>query len=140
MIKIRILSPGKVKEEWLKEAISEYLKRMSNYASVDLLFTKDEKEFYKLLEQEKNLILLDPLGKEMTSENFSSYFFKRVEIGGSNISFAIGGPEGFSREFIKDKPLLSLSKMTFTHQMVRLILMEQLFRAFEIEKGSEYHK
>lgn len=140
MIKIRIISPGKLKDTWLEEAIQEYLKRMTPYAAIELVWTKDEKSFSKLIQSEKNLIYLDPKGKEMTSEQFTAYFFKQVELGGSSLSFAIGGPDGFPKGITEGKALLSLSKMTFTHQMSRLLLVEQLFRAFEIQRGSDYHR
>lgn len=140
MIKIRILSPGKSKESWLQEAISEYEKRLQAKAKFDWLFFKDEDLFFKSLQIEKQTIYLDPLGEEMTSLEFSNYLFKTVEKEGASLSFAIGGPDGFSKEFLKNKPTLSLSKMTLTHQMTRLFLIEQIYRAFEIEKGSNYNR
>lgn len=140
MIHIKILSPGKNKDAWLEDALKEYIKRLSPVAEFELIFTKDEKAFEKLLSTEKDLIYLDPKGKMMDSEAFSDYFFKAVESGGSNIGFAIGGSHGFPEGATQGKRLFSLSPLTFTHQMTRLILVEQIFRAFEIEKGSKYHK
>lgn len=140
MIRIKIISPGKIKESWLNEAIQEYIKRLTPIADFDLIFPKDEKTFAKLLSEEKNCIYLDPAGKTFTSEAFSTYFLKAVELGGSSITFAIGGAEGFPKGSGQGQPKLSLSPMTFTHQMTRLLLIEQIFRAFEIEKGTNYHK
>ena len=140
MIRIKIISPGKTKESWLSEAIQEYLKRLTSIADFDLVFPKDEKTFSKLLSEEKNCIYLDPNGKTFTSEAFSTYFLKAVEQGGSSITFAIGGADGFPKGCGQGQAKLSLSPMTFTHQMTRLLLIEQIFRAFEIEKGSHYHK
>lgn len=139
MIRIKIISPGKIKESWLNEAIQEYIKRLTPVAEFNLLFPKDEKTFAKLLNEEKNCIYLDPAGKTFTSEAFTAYFFKAIEQGGSSITFAIGGAEGFPKD-TPIGPTLSLSPMTFTHQMTRLLLIEQIFRAFEIDKGSSYHK
>ena len=139
MIRIKILSPGKIRESWLNEAIQEYIKRLTQVADFDFVCPKDEKTFTKLLSEEKNCIYLDPAGKTFTSEAFSTYFLKSVEKGGSSITFAIGGAEGFPKGTIAS-PSLSLSPMTFTHHMTRLILVEQIFRAFEIEKGTNYHK
>ena len=140
MIHIKIFSPGKIKETWLNMAIREYLKRLSSLAKVELIFTKDIKQFVKFAHEEKNLICLDPRGKLLNSEDFTYYFFKAVEQGGSSLSFAIGGAEGFPYGVTDKRPLLSLSPMTFTHQQTRLLLLEQIFRAFEIHKGSPYHK
>ena len=140
MIHIKILSPGKIKEQWLQEAIQEYLKRLTPLAHFELIWPKDEKHFTKFVQEEKDLICLDPRGKMYSSEAFTDYFFKEVEKGGSSIAFAIGGAEGFPEGLTAGRPLLSLSPMTFTHQHVRLLLIEQIFRAFEIRKGTGYHK
>lgn len=140
MIRIKIISPGKIKENWLILAIQEYIKRLTPLATFELIFPKDEKTFAKLLQDEKDLICLDPQGQSLTSEAFSTYFFKSIEKFGSSISFAIGGADGFPRGIHLNCPKISLSPMTFTHQMTRLLLIEQIFRAFEINKGSNYHK
>jgi 23S rRNA (pseudouridine1915-N3)-methyltransferase len=140
MIKIRLISPGKIKERWLEDAIQEYTRRLIAFASFEFVFPKDDKQLSKLLIAEKRLILLDPSGQEMTSVAFSDFFFREVEAGGSAISFAIGGPDGLPSQVKKGKALISLSQMTFTHQMCRLILIEQIFRAFEIRRGSDYHR
>lgn len=140
MIKIRILSPGKIKEPWLHEALQEYIKRLTPYARFDLIFTKNEQALEILLHENKKMILLDPEGMALDSQAFSEYFFKAVEMGGTEVSFAIGGPDGFSKETKQNHSLISLSKMTFTHQIARLILVEQIYRAFEIRQGSHYHR
>jgi 23S rRNA (pseudouridine1915-N3)-methyltransferase len=140
MIQIKILSPGKNKEAWLEEALQEYLKRLSLVAQFELVWTKHEKSFSKLMREEKALICLDTSGKMLDSVSFARFFFKAAQEGGSKIAFAIGGAEGFPEGATEGKTLISLSLLTFTHQMARLILVEQIFRAFEIEKGSKYHK
>ena len=91
MIKIRILSPGKIKDHWLEEAMREFTQRLTGQASVEYLWAKDERQFTQQLTQEKRLICLDPKGQEMTSEGFADFFFKEVEARGSAISFGIGG-------------------------------------------------
>lgn len=140
MIRIKILSPGKIKEEWLQSALLEYVKRLKSAADFDFIWTKDSKQLAEKMKEEKHLICLDPNGKTYSSETFATFFFHTVVNQGSSIAFAIGGAEGFPEGALDGRPLLSLSPMTFTHQMARLLLTEQIFRAFEIERGSSYHK
>lgn len=83
---------------------------------------------------------MDETGKQLTSNDFSSYVFKSFEDGGASISFIIGGAEGLPTIIRSNYPLISLSLMTWTHQMARLLLIEQVYRAVEIKKGSKYHK
>ena len=140
MIKIKLLSVGKTKEPWLEAGLEEYLKRLSSSASFEFLWYKSEMLLEEAIAKEKQAILLDPHGKVFDSIEFADFLFQGFEKGGSRLAFGIGGPDGFSDAIKKTLPLLSLSKMTFTHQMTRLILVEQIFRAFEIKKGSGYHK
>lgn len=137
MVKINILSIGKIKHSWLEEALDEYTKRLSPYATINWRLVKNLTELEKAAEKEMRLICLDPKGREQTSEEFSSLIQKE----GSRMCFVIGGDVGLS-EMLKKRAahLLSLSRLTFTHQLTRLILLEQLYRAFEIERGSPYHK
>ena len=139
MVKIRIYSPGKTKEAWLEAALQEYIKRLRPKAEIELIHPKNDVQFIEMALKEKRLIALDPQGKELTSEAFSLYLFKEIELGGACLAFAIGAAEGLP-EALKTFPLLSLSRMTFTHQFARLLLIEQIYRAFEIDKGSGYHK
>jgi 23S rRNA (pseudouridine1915-N3)-methyltransferase len=138
MIRVQIISPGKIKDAWLDMALQEYVKRLSGAAEVHCHWCKDEKAFQKLIADSQDIIYLDPHGKDLSSEAFSEFFFKEVELRGSKITFAIGGPDGLKN--ISGPKKISLSKMTFTHQMARLILIEQVYRAFQIRKGSDYHK
>lgn len=140
MIKIKFLSVGKTKEPWLEEGLAEYIKRLSHDVSFEFLWFKDEEALERAILKEPHVILLDPLGKAMDSLEFADSLMREIERGQSRLAFAIGGPEGFQQETKRRYPLISLSRMTFTHQMTRLILMEQIFRAFEIKKGSHYHK
>lgn len=140
MLKIKIISPGKNKDRWLDDALAEYIKRLSPVAQIEFIFAKDDEQFAELISKEKLLVCLDPNGKTYDSVEFANFLFNSLEQGGSRLAFAIGGAEGFPQGATQGKPLLSLSKMIFTHQMTRLLLVEQIFRAFEIRKGSKYHK
>lgn len=139
MVKIKIFSPGKTKESWLQEALQEYIKRLQQVAEIEWILPKKESDLVPLVTKEKRWIALDPQGKEFTSEQFSRFVFQELETNGATISFVIGGAEGLPPALRKE-PLISLSRLTFTHQAARLILLEQIYRAFEIDKGSNYHK
>jgi 23S rRNA (pseudouridine1915-N3)-methyltransferase len=138
--KIKIFTVGKSKEEWLRAGIEEYTKRLSNSVEITWFLAKDDVQLANMVSNEKGFICLDPIGSELTSEQFSEYLFRRLDIQGSRLSFLIGGADGIPHAIKENRDLLSLSKMTFTHQMTRLILLEQIYRAVEIAKGSAYHK
>lgn len=140
MFKVKIFSLHKTKEIWLQEAILEYEKRLKPYISFEWVLLKDEKELEKKVLLENFIICLDEKGHPLTSLEFSDKIFDFFQKS-SKISFVIGSDTGLSNT-IKNKAnyLLSLSNLTFTHQMVRLILIEQLYRAIEISKNSRYHK
>lgn len=140
MLKIKILSIGKTKEEWLDSALSEYLKRLSPVATIDFCLVKNDEQLSLLAAKEPFLVGLDPKGKAVSSEEFSSLLSQSLIRGGSKLSFVIGGAEGLPKDLKKRELLISFSKMTFTHQICRLILVEQIYRAFEMQKGSKYHK
>lgn len=141
MYKIKIFSIGKTKESWLISALEEYSKRLQKILSIEWVLAKNEEQLYQSLEKQSRYIALDPAGKLMTSENFSKFFHEALIIDGGRMNFLIGGSDGIKPE-VKAKAisLLSLSPLTFTHQITRLILLEQIYRATEIEKGSSYHK
>ena len=138
MLKLTIISPHKTKESWLNEAIQDYEKRLSHSIKVFWKYARDDTQLEKLLP--KNYICLDPKGSQMTSEHFSKFLENAWVKEGSSLCFLIGGAEGIPLHLKKDKQMISLSLMTFTHQMVRLIFIEQIYRALEISKGSQYHK
>lgn len=140
MIKIKIFSTGKIKEAWLQSAIEEYSKRMQSNLSIEWSLFKDEEKLYKHAFLEKDLIVLSPDGIELNSEEFSKQIFQLVEKNQSRLSILIGGAEGIPRNLIKTTPSFSLSRLTWSHQTVRLLIIEQLYRAYEIMKGSAYHK
>lgn len=140
MQKIKIISIGKTKEKWLQDAIFEYTKRLSPYLEIEFIWAKDNEHLIKILSLEKKIICLDPQGQEMDSETFSSFLHTSLIDGGARVTFVIGGAEGLPQILRKSFPLLSLSRLTFTHQCTRLLLIEQIYRAFEISKGTKYHK
>lgn len=140
MFKLRIVSVGKIKEEWLERALEEYIKRLTPVMQVECKWVKDDVQLLQFCEKEIPVIGLDPQGKMMNSEIFSQFLLKELQERGSRLTFVIGGPEGIPQQLKKQIPLVSLSLMTFTHQITRLILIEQVYRAFEIHKGTSYHK
>lgn len=136
MYKVKIISIGKNKESWLTNALSEYEKRLTGQMQIEWVLKKSEAEFAKSALEEKSFYCLDPQGTLYTSEKFSTLVTKQ-----SSSTFLIGGPTGLSPALkAKAQGLISLSPLTFTHQHTRLILLEQLYRALEIQKGSDYHK
>lgn len=141
MDKIKIYSVGKTKEAWLSEAIEKYIKRLKPVMSIEWHIAKTMPQLVMLLEKESHWICLDPQGTAYDSESFSSFLYRQLENQGCRLNFVIGGAEGLPRSIIQSSiASVSLSKLTFTHQIARLILLEQLYRAAEIRKGSQYHK
>lgn len=140
MIRIKILSIGKTKERWLEEAIGEYLKRLTGVVSIEFILAKDNEQLISLVAKERGIICLDPEGKMVGSEEFSQLFYKQLEEYGARLTFVIGGAEGLPQALREGYFKLSLSRLTFTHQISRLLLVEQLYRAVEIAKGSNYQK
>lgn len=140
MPKVKILSPGKSKEQWLIEALDEYSKRLKPYLDLELIWTKDDEQLLRFAEKENSIICLDVDGALMSSVKFADFFHKQLEISGARLTFIIGGAEGLPPSLKEKHPLLSLSRLTLTHQCTRLILVEQIYRAIEIERGSSYHK
>lgn len=160
MLNINILCVGKIKENYLKEAIAEYSKRLSKYCNLNIIEVADEKLPEKLgesLEKDiKNkegksmlskmpkdtyLICLDLKGKELTSEDFSKKIENISVNYNSSITFVIGGTLGIADEILNlSKEKVCFSKMTFPHQLIRVFLLEQIFRAFKISKGETYHR
>jgi len=139
MFKITIIAVGKIKDKNIDSMAQEYIKRIGPYVKLELKEIKDEgrlKESEKILNLlDENTFILDATGKQFTSEEFSGFLKKNEEM-----KFIVGGPEGFTDEVRKLAKAVSLSKMTFTHEMARLLLLEQIYRAKMIEKGKPYHK
>jgi len=139
MIRVEVLYLGKTKERWLREALGEYEKRLKGRVAVEWIEVPNDRRLVERVE--RGAILLDPQGRLMESEAFSQFFYDQVERGGARVTFVIGGPEGLPEELRKaGHPMMSLSPMTFTHQMTRLVLLEQIYRAIQIREGKPYHK
>ena len=159
-MKIKIIAVGKIKENYLKEGINEYLVRLSPYAKTEIVEVSDSKvkdnpnesDILKVINEEGERILskiksgeyvisLDLNKKEFDSIEFSKFIESKLVEGGSSITFVIGGSYGLSQK-VKDRAnySISLSKMTFLHQMTRLILLEQIYRSFKILNNGTYHK
>ncbi|WP_379970820.1 23S rRNA (pseudouridine(1915)-N(3))-methyltransferase RlmH [Ectobacillus sp. sgz5001026] len=157
---ITIVSVGKLKEKYLKQGIDEYKKRLSAYAKMDLLEISDEKAPENLSEAEMEIVkekegtrILEKIaddayvialaieGSMKSSEELAETIDKLATYGTSKITFVIGGSLGLSKDVLKRaNEKLSFSKMTFPHQLMRLILLEQVYRAYRINRGEPYHK
>ena len=160
MMNITIISVGKLKEKYLKLAIDEYTKRLGRYCKVDIIELPDEKtpdnasekEELQIKDKEGELILskikdnmfvvaMDLNAKQMTSEEFSKFIETQGVMGNSNIAFVIGGSLGLSQNVIKRaNHKICFSKMTFPHQLFRVMLLEQIYRSYKILNNESYHK
>ena len=158
MVSINIICVGKLKEKFLKDALTEYSKRVSRYCKLNIIELQDEKipenlnlsiineikskECKKIIEHIKKstyVISLDLKGKQFTSEQFSEYL-EKIELNSSSITFIIGGSLGLTNDVLNiSNETTCISKMTFPHQLIRVFLLEQLFRAFKISKNETYH-
>lgn len=140
MLKLKIISVGKTKEDWLEQALQEYIKRLKPTVSIEFIWAKNDEHLLTLVEKEPLYITLDANGTLFSSEEFAKYIHNKFEEGGSRLCMVIGGAEGLPAKLKDSKHVISLSPMTLTHQMVRLLLLEQIYRSFEIARGSKYHK
>ena len=155
-MKIKLLLSGKTDRTYLAEGMQLYEKRLKRYVSFHIEVIPAVKKQKSLSEEELKIkggslimkkivpgdfvILLDEKGKEYSSVQFAEFIERHLALSGKDLVFVVGGPYGFSKEIYNRANLkLSLSQLTFSHQMVRLIFMEQLYRAFTIMKGEPYH-
>jgi 23S rRNA (pseudouridine1915-N3)-methyltransferase len=155
-MKIKLLAIGKTDHKHLIKLIEEYEKRLKHYVKFELAIIPDvknaknlseiqqkEKEGELILSKLQNtdvLVLLDDKGKQFTSIEFSKYLQKKMNAGIKQLVLVIGGPYGFSDAvYAKAQGKISLSKMTFSHQMIRLFIIEQIYRGFTILKNEPYH-
>ena len=155
-MKIKLIAIGKTDSKDLQPLIEEYSKRLSFYVSFNFEIIPDIKnaknlskkqqkiaegnELLKRIEKSDTIIILDEKGKTFSSVEFSVFLQKKMNSGLKNLIFIIGGPYGFSEEiYQRANAKLSLSTMTFSHQMVRLFFIEQLYRGFTILKNEPYH-
>ena len=159
-MKITILTVGKIKEKYLRDAIAEYSKRLSRYAKLEIIEVADEKtpdsasetvetniknkeaeRLLKYIRDDAYLITLEIKGKQLTSEELAQKIDTLGVQGTSHIIFAIGGSLGLGEEVLKrSNYALSFSKMTFPHQLMRVILLEQIYRSYRIISHEPYHK
>jgi 23S rRNA (pseudouridine1915-N3)-methyltransferase len=140
MLRLKILSVGKTKESWLNQALEEYIKRLKPVLDIEFIWAKNDAQLLTLIEKKTSYICLDANGKQMDSPEFSQYVLTKFEESGTRLTFVIGGPEGLPLKLKNHRETISLSRLTMTHQIVRLVLLEQIYRAFEIAKGTPYHK
>lgn len=159
MLSIEIICVGKIKEKYLKDALDEYSKRLSRYCKLTFTELSDEKIPDKLnvnleneiktkecinilnhIKKDSYIIALDLKGKEFTSEEFSKKI-DNLSMETSHITFIIGGSLGLTQELLNNCNLkICFSKMTFPHQLIRVFLLEQIFRAFKISHNETYHR
>ena len=159
MLTINIVCIGKIKENFFKAAIDEYSKRLSKYCKLNILELPDEKipdktniniendiktkectSIINHLKKDSYIISLDLRGKNLSSEEFSKNI-EDISMISSQITFIIGGSLGLTENILNiSKQKICFSKMTFPHQLIRIFLLEQLFRAFKISNGETYHK
>ena len=155
-MKIELAVIGKTSIGYLKQGIDEYIKRLKHYVPFEIKYIDDIKntknisedqqkrtegaKILSLLDKSDYVVLLDEHGKEYTSMQYSSYIQKRMLSGAKKVVFVIGGPYGFSQDvYDRANDKISFSKMTFNHEMIRLIFTEQLYRAYTIINHEPYH-
>ena len=159
-MKITVIAVGKIKEKYLKDALAEYSKRLSRYCKLEIIEVADEKTPHQASEAAEDLIrakegerilkhirddmfviTLEIGGKMLTSEEFADKIETLGVQGKSSIAFVIGGSIGLGKEVLKRSDFaLSFSKMTFPHQLMRVVLLEQVYRGYRIMNGEPYHK
>lgn len=159
MVHINIICVGKIKESFFRDAISEYLKRLSRFCTLNIIETSDEKipekssekieasikekeglNILNRIKKDSYIIGLDLGGKELDSISFSNKL-ENISQNNSNITFIIGGSLGLSKDVLNScNELICFSKMTFPHQLIRIFLLEQIYRAFKISNNETYHK
>ncbi|MEI3395614.1 MAG: 23S rRNA (pseudouridine(1915)-N(3))-methyltransferase RlmH [Clostridia bacterium] len=159
MLTINIICTGKIKEKFFRDAVDEYSKRLSKYCKLNILELPDEKIPDKLnssiseeiknkecknvlehIKKDSYIICLDLKGKQLSSEEFSKNI-ENISMQSSNITFIIGGSLGINEKLLNiSNQKICFSKMTFPHQLIRIFLLEQIFRAFKISNGKTYHR
>lgn len=159
-MKVTIIAVGKIKEKFYRDAVSEYDKRLGRYCKPEIIQVDDEKtpdkasanltdlvkrkeaeRILKYLREDAFVVVLDIRGKAYDSEEFAAQIESLATRGVSHIQFVIGGSLGLHEEVCKKADLtVSFSKMTFPHQLMRVILLEQIYRAYRIISGEPYHK
>ena len=159
-MKITVITVGKIKEKYLKDAIAEYTKRLSKYCKLEIVEVADEKtpdnasetveetirskeaeRILKYVKDDAFIVTLEINGKQLSSEELADKIDKLGVQGTSHIVFIIGGSIGLGKEVLaKSNYALSFSRMTFPHQLMRVVLLEQIYRSYRIINGEPYHK
>lgn len=159
-MRVTILAVGKIKEPYLRDAIKEYAKRLGKYCKLEILEVADEKtpdslsgaaaelvrkkegeRLLKILPKEAYVITLEISGRQLTSEEFSQKIENLAVRGASHLAFVIGGSLGLGQNILEKSDFaMSFSKMTYPHQLMRVILLEQIYRSYRIANGEPYHK
>ncbi len=159
-MKVTVVAVGKIKERYLREALAEYEKRLGKYCRLEMIETADERtperagevleeqirakeaeRIMRYLKEDAYVITLEIQGKQLSSEEFAEKIEMLGVQGKSHIIFVIGGSIGLGKEVLKRADFaISFSKMTFPHQLMRVILLEQVYRGFRIMNGEPYHK
>lgn len=152
-MRLKVAWVGKTQQDWVKTGIEEYASRIKRYAPLEVLEVREEKgageeaarereceRLARLLPKNARLVLLDERGTELTSPGFAEFIGKARDAGIGDLAFAVGGAYGFSGNFrSRADTVIALSRMTFTHQMVRVFLLEQIYRGFTILNREPYH-
>jgi 23S rRNA (pseudouridine1915-N3)-methyltransferase len=152
-VRLKLLWVGKTQEPWVRAGIEEYAGRIRRYGPLEILEAREEKgalapamrereceRLAKLLPKGARLVVLDERGEAMSSTEFASFLSRSRDQGIQDLAFAIGGAYGFTDSFRSQAfKAISLSRMTLTHQMVRVFLLEQIYRGFTIMNGEPYH-
>ncbi|SHE85872.1 23S rRNA (pseudouridine1915-N3)-methyltransferase [Seinonella peptonophila] len=154
-MRIRLITVGKLKEKYLRQACQEYLKRLQSYAKVDVVelteaspalsteqqVTDEEKRMLAAISPDSHVIALAISGEMMSSPQLAEYLQQQTTYGQSHFTCLVGGSYGLSSQVLKHANLqLSFSRLTFPHQLFRVMLLEQLYRSCKINRGEQYHK
>lgn len=159
-MKITLVTVGKIKEKYLRDAVAEYAKRLASYCKLEIIEVADEKtsehaseaeeetvrfregeRILKHVKEDAYVVTLEILGRQLSSEELADKIEELGVRGKSHVVFVIGGSIGLGREVLKRSDYaLSFSRMTFPHQLMRVILLEQIYRGFRIISGAPYHK
>ena len=139
-MKIKIIAVDKLKKPYINSGVKDYLERLKHYVPIEILEVS-EKDIPKYLSPDNFNIVLNRIGKEVSSPEFAELINKLLIKGNKDVIFFIGSAEGFDEKFIRRGDfVLSMSSFTFPHELARLILLEQLYRAFTIIRNEKYHK
>lgn len=139
-MKVKVLFTGKTTDPWIRQGVEVYAGRIRHYVPFELIELRDDSQILKSVRNSDHLVLLDEHGETFSSLDWARNLEQKIAHLPKDVVFVIGGPYGFPAEVrARCDESLSLSRMTFSHQLVRLVFLEQLYRAFTIIKGEPYH-